>query len=95
MNCDCKCDKSCDFGEHLDYENCKCRKKLVDKLIEECSENIDKNEMIYNGTLNNYESVYNSCTICIVFLVIYFHRYLIRSDAGITNINGNTETVIY
>ena len=29
-NCECKCDKSCDVGEYLDYENCKCRKKLVD-----------------------------------------------------------------
>ena len=31
-NCECECDKSCDFGECLDYENCKCRKRLVDKL---------------------------------------------------------------
>ena len=29
-NCECEYDKSCDIGEHLDYENCKCRKKLVD-----------------------------------------------------------------
>ena len=34
-------------GEYLDYKNLKCRKKLVDKLVEECSENIDRNEMIY------------------------------------------------
>ena len=33
-NCECECDKSCDFGEYLDYENCKCRKRLVDKLVE-------------------------------------------------------------
>ena len=37
-NCECKCDKSCDFGEYLDYETCKCRKRLVDKLVEECSD---------------------------------------------------------
>ena len=34
-NYECECDKSCDAGEYLDYENCKCRKKLVDKLVEE------------------------------------------------------------
>ena len=62
-NCDCECDKSCDVGEYLDYENCKSRKKLVDKLVEECSKNIDGNEMIYNDTLNDYEKVCNSCTI--------------------------------
>ena len=29
-------------GQYLDYENCKCRKKLVDKLVAECRENIDE-----------------------------------------------------
>ena len=33
-NCKCEYDKSCDVGEYLDYENCKCRKGLVDKLME-------------------------------------------------------------
>ena len=37
-NCECECDKMCDIGEYLDYENCKCRKKIVDKLVEECTE---------------------------------------------------------
>ena len=41
-NCECGCDKSCDVKEYLDYENCKCRKRLVDKLVEECTENIDE-----------------------------------------------------
>ena len=62
-NCECECDVSCDVGEYLDYENCKCRKKLVDKLVEECGENIVGNEMIYNGTLNDSRNVCNSCTI--------------------------------
>ena len=71
-NCECEYDKSCDVGECLDYENCKCRKKLVDKLVEECSENFDGNEMIYNGTLNDYERLCNSCTIYIVLFAIDF-----------------------
>ena len=41
-NCECECDKSCDVDECLDYENCKCRKKLIDKLAEECTVNIDE-----------------------------------------------------
>ena len=41
-NCECECDKSCDVCEHFDYENCKCRKQLVDKLVEEGGENIDE-----------------------------------------------------
>ena len=41
-NCECECDKSCDVGEYLDYENSKCRKRLVDKLLGVCNENIDE-----------------------------------------------------
>ena len=54
------------------YENCKCRKKLVDKLGEECSEEIDGNKMIYNGALNVYEKVCNSCEIYIILFAIAF-----------------------
>ena len=41
-NCECECDKSCDVGEYLNYENCKCKKSLVDKLVEECTETVEK-----------------------------------------------------
>ena len=51
--CGCECDKSCDLEQYLDYESCNCRKKLIDKLVEECSEDINGNEMIFNGTLND------------------------------------------
>ena len=84
-------------------------KKLIDKLAEECSENIDGNELIYNDTLNDYGNVFNSCRIYIILLVItfliiigissaYFHFpwCLKRGDTNVvTNINANTETVIY
>ena len=96
------------MGEYLDYKNFKCRKKLVDKLVEECSENIRENEIIHNGTLNDYENVCNSCRIYIVLFVIafliiidissafiYFHWYLKKSSTNITNINPGTETLIY
>ena len=44
------------------------KKKLADKLVEECSENIDGNEMIHNA----YENVCNSCTVYIVLFAIAF-----------------------
>ena len=31
-------DKSCHIVQNLDYKNCKCRKELISKLVEECSE---------------------------------------------------------
>ena len=59
-NCECEYDKSCDIGEHLDCKDCRCRKRFVDKLVEECIENIDEkklhlNKIIYNSTLSDYE----------------------------------------
>ena len=96
-NCESECDKLCDIREHLDYKTCKCRKRLIDKLVEEWGENIDGNKMIYDSILNDYENIFNSCTVYIVLLVIffivsiriasiYFHWYLKRRY---------TETTIY
>ena len=45
-NCECECDKSCNIGEYLDYSNCKCKKMLVDPLVEECTENINETKLI-------------------------------------------------
>ena len=58
--------------EYLDYENCKFKKKLVDKLVEEYRKNIDENEIIYSGIFNDCGRLCNSCTICIALSVIVF-----------------------
>ena len=39
--CEFECDESYDSGEYLDYENGRCRKKLVDKLAEECTKTVE------------------------------------------------------
>ena len=91
-NCECEYDKSCDIGEYSDFKNCNCRKKIIDKLVKECSENTDGNEMLYNETLDIIPSSDNktsdSCVVYIklfsVFLIIsismaiyvYFFLYL-------------------
>ena len=64
-NCKCECDKSCDFGECLDYENCKCRKRLVYKLIEECNKNIEETSLI-----NSSKCKSNSCILFSIFFTI-------------------------
>ena len=48
-----------------------CREMLVEKLVEECCENIDENKLI-SVTLNRYKNVFGFCPICIVLLVIFF-----------------------
>ena len=72
-NCECEYDKSCDIGEHLDYENCKCRKKLVEKLVEECTET--NNEVkLAKITLSENENKHkrSSCPLYIVLFSIVF-----------------------
>ena len=72
-NCECECNKSCNIGEYLDYSNCKCRKKLVDKLVDECTETIEEvkiAEITPFENKNNYE--YNSCRVCIILMIVVF-----------------------
>ena len=69
--CECQCNKSCNIGQYLDHKNCKYRKELIDTLVEECSGDINGNEMIHNVTLNDYGKVCKSCTIYIVLLIIF------------------------
>ena len=72
-NCECECDKSCDNGEFLDYKNCKCRKRLINKLVDECTENVEKVKLA-KITSAKYENMHkcSSCTLYIVLFSIIF-----------------------
>ena len=74
--------------------------------MEEYSENIDGNELIYDETLNDYEKVWNSCTkyvvlFAIAFLIIigvssaffYFHWNLEKINTYV-NTSANTNSKI-
>ena len=74
--CECGCDKSCDIGEYLDYKNCNCRKRIIDKFVEECSENIYENETLdiipLNAIpLNVYKKVCNSSMVYVVLFAVF------------------------
>ena len=91
-NCECECDKLCGVGEYLDYKNCKCRKRLIDKLVE-FSKNIDGNKMLYSETLdvillkviplNVYKKACVSCTLYIVLFAVFFITSICISSAFI------------
>ena len=72
-NCECECDKSCDIREYLDYSNCKCRKQLVDKLIDKCTETIEEVKLA-KTTPENENSYYkcSSCKVYIIFMIVVF-----------------------
>ena len=69
--CECECNKSCDIGEYLDYENCNWKKRLVDKLVDECTENIDEVK-IAKVTLTENMRKYSSCILYILLFAIIF-----------------------
>ena len=69
-NCECECDKPCDIAEYLDYENCKCRKKLVDKLVEESTKNVDEVKIAEMVLFEHENECVCSYTICVVLAVI-------------------------
>ena len=65
-NCECECTKSCNIGEYLDYSNCKRRKKLVDLLVEECTENIKETKLNENLAKNEHK-----CSSCTLYIVLF------------------------
>ena len=78
-NCECECNKSCDFSEYLDSENCKCKKRLIDKLVDECDENIDGVKLTkITIAENNYK-----CNSCTVYIVLFSILFLINVGIGV------------
>ena len=108
-NCECKCEKSCDIGEYLDYENCKYRKRLIDKLVDECTETTEEVKPAITPLAENENSY--KCSFCIIYTVlfwifftiniggiggyfVYFYWYL-KTDSPYVDFNTHKETVIY
>ena len=58
-------DKSCNVREYLDYENYKCRKELIGKLVLEF-----ENEILNAIPLNTTNTFSNNFLIYIILLVI-------------------------
>ena len=77
-NGECECDKSCNVGEYLDYENCKSRKKLVDKLVEECTENIDEVKIAECISVENI----HKCSSCTLYIVLFSMLFTINIGTG-------------
>ena len=68
-NCECECDKSCDVGEYLGYESCNCRKRSMDKLVDECIKTIKETSLV---KINSTKCKHNSCILYIVLFSIFF-----------------------
>ena len=108
-NCECECDKAFNFGDYLDYENCKCWKKSVSPLTEECTETIEEVKLA-EITLFKNENSYKCSpfTVHIVLLLIFFtiniggiatyyvySQWYLKKDALHVEFNTHKETTIY
>ena len=106
-NCECECDKNCVFSEYLDYEN--CRKKLVDKLIDECTKTVEEVKLA-NITFTINENSYYKCSSCKVYIIlmivictvfteitiyfVYYNWSLIKNNVFCIKFNTSKETKI-
>ena len=75
-NCECERDKTCDIAEYLEYKNCKCRKKLADKLIDECIETIEEVKLAKITSIELHsaedENKYSSGKVYTVLMIVAF-----------------------
>ena len=65
-NCECEYYKSCDVGEYFDYKNCTFRKKLLDRLMKEWTENVDEIKIPGIALFEHGNERVCSYTICVV-----------------------------
>ena len=79
-NCECECDKSCSIGKYLDYSDCMCKIKLVDPLVEECTEDINETKLV-NITVENENK--DICHSYVVYKVLFFIFFIIIIVIGI------------
>ena len=71
--------KLCNVGEYLDYSICKYRTKLVDRLIEECTENIEETKLDENENENKHR-----CSSCTMHIFLFSLNFAINIGIGIS-----------
>ena len=55
-NCKCECDKSCNTSQYLDYLDCKRKNKIIDLIVEKCTEYDDNKTKLVNKTVTKNDS---------------------------------------
>ena len=71
-NCKCECDKLCNTSQYIDYSDCKCKKKIIDLIVE--TEYDDDKTKLVNITDNKIKivnkTVENNCKVYIVLTIV-------------------------
>ena len=102
-NCKCECDKSCNTSQYLDHLDCKCKKEIVDLIVEQDIEYDDNNKTkIVNKTVKNSCNVYIILTLISIVIstvyttyFVYYNWFLIKNKDFFTKYNTHKETIIW
>ena len=65
---------SCNVGNYLDYENWKCRKKLVDKFVEECTKTVEEVKLAKITLAEEGKNKYK-CSFYTLYIVFFFNYF--------------------
>ena len=63
--CECQCDTCCKPEQYLDHKTCICKNKLIGRVIEECTSNINKT------MINNRDNIDNDNTVWTIFIGLF------------------------
>ena len=86
--CTCDCNKYCEVGQYLDYDVCVCRKKLIDFLIEQCTNIADienKNNLMINENNIYFILFIIFLILCILLIMGLIYYYRKNSNKKILN----------
>ena len=70
--CACECDMWCKPGQYIDYKKCVCKKKLIGKIISECTSIINETMM------NDKNNIANDDTTTSIFIGLFSVLLFIR-----------------
>ena len=81
----------------LDYENCKCRKKLVDKLVEGYTENVEELKLAKITSAEDENK--HKCSSCTLYIVLFSMIFTSKVVIGTYFVyykymNGNKELLL-
>ena len=64
----------------IQYKNCKYRKRLIDKLVDECTENIEETRLVEKTSAKNENN--HKCSSCTLYIALFSVIFTINIGVG-------------
>ena len=79
-NCECECNKACNFTEYLDDKNLKFEKRLLEKLLDECTKAIDEEKLTKITRTENKNS--HKHKFYVLYIALFSILFIINVGIG-------------